>query len=94
LHGNAKKPWMTSFLFKEIVFFFKKIVPGKVSLINRHLLVLDGHDSHVTLEAILEAQEMGLNMITLPSHTSHVFQPLDIYFVSSHWKQHLEQLEM
>jgi hypothetical protein len=71
-----KKPWMT--------FFFKKFVPSGVSFTNRHLLVLDGHDSHVTLEVILEAQEMGFNMITLPSHTSHVFQPLDIFFVSSH----------
>jgi hypothetical protein len=53
-----------------------------------------GMTVNVTLEAILEAQEMGLNMITLPSHTSHVFQLLNIYFVSSHWKQHLKHLEM
>jgi hypothetical protein len=79
-----KKPWMTFFLFKKIVFFFKKFVLGRVSFTNRHLLILNGHDSHVTLEAILEAREIGLNMITLPSHTSHVFQPLDIYIFSSH----------
>jgi hypothetical protein len=46
---------------------------------NRHLLVLDGHGSHVTLEAIKHAQEFGLNTITLPSHTSHVLQPLDVF---------------
>ncbi len=33
----------------------------------------------VILEAIEQAQEFGLDMITLPFHTSHAFQPLDIY---------------
>jgi len=40
-----------------------------MSFTNQHLLVLDGHGSHVTLEAIKHAQEFGLHMITLPSHT-------------------------
>jgi hypothetical protein len=34
-------------------------------------LVLDGHGSHVTLKAIKQAKEFGLDMVTLPSHTSH-----------------------
>jgi hypothetical protein len=74
-----KKPWMTSFLFKEFVLFFKKYVLGQVSFTNKHLLILDGHENHVTLETILETQEMGLHMVTPPSHTSHVFQPLDFF---------------
>jgi hypothetical protein len=71
LHRNAKKVLMTSFLLREFLFFFKKIVLGGVSFNNRHLLVLDGHGNHVTLEAISQAQKVGLNMITLQSHTSH-----------------------
>jgi hypothetical protein len=43
-----------------------------------HLLVLDGHDIHVILKTISQAQEMGLNTITLPSHTSLALQPLDV----------------
>jgi hypothetical protein len=73
LHGNAKKAWMIFFLFKEFLSFFKKFVLGGVSFNNRHLLVLDGHGNHVTLKAISQAQEMGLNMITLKSCTSDVF---------------------
>jgi hypothetical protein len=42
-------------------------------LTNRHLLILDGHGSHVTFEAIGQAKKFGLNMITLVSHTSHAF---------------------
>jgi hypothetical protein len=73
LHGNAKKAWMIFFFFKKFFFFFKKCVPGGVYFNNRHLLVIDGHGNHVTLEAISQAQEMGLNMITLKSHTLDVF---------------------
>jgi hypothetical protein len=38
---------------------------------NRHLLILDRHGSYVTLEVIKQAYEARLNMISLPSHTSH-----------------------
>jgi hypothetical protein len=58
---------MTSFFFKVFLSFFKKLVLGGISPNNRHLLALDGHDSHVTLEVIEQAQQFGLNMITLPS---------------------------
>ncbi len=47
-------------------------------LTNMHLLILDGHGSHVTFEAIEQAKEFGLNMITIHLHTSHAFQPLGV----------------
>jgi hypothetical protein len=43
-------------------------------------LILEGHGSHVILEIIKEAYEVGLNMITLPSHTFHALQPLDVNY--------------
>jgi hypothetical protein len=49
-----------------------------LSLTNQHLLVLDGHGSHITLERVEQAQDFGLDMIILPFHTSHVLQPLDV----------------
>jgi hypothetical protein len=36
------------------------------------------HGSHVTLKAIEQAKEFGLYIVTLPLHTSHAFQPLDV----------------
>ncbi len=42
------------------------------------MLILDGHGFHDTLEAIEQAQEFGLDMITLPSHTFHALQPLGV----------------
>jgi hypothetical protein len=41
--------------------------------------MLDGHDNHVTFEAIEQVKDFGLDMITLPSHTSHALQPLDVF---------------
>jgi hypothetical protein len=61
---------MTAFLFKEFLYFFKRLIPSGVSLTNRHLLIMDGHGNHVILEAIEHAKDIGLNMITLPFHTS------------------------
>jgi hypothetical protein len=69
---------MTTFLFKKFLSFFKRCIPSGISITNKHLLILDGHGSHVTLEAIEQAQEFGLDMIILPLHTSHAFQPLDV----------------
>jgi hypothetical protein len=43
---------MTSFLFKEFLSFFKRSIPSGIFLVYWHLLILDGHGSHVTLKAI------------------------------------------
>jgi hypothetical protein len=67
------KAWMITFLFKEFFVFFKRSTPSGTSLTNRHLFILDGHGSHVTLEAIEQAKKFGLDMIILLSHTSHAF---------------------
>jgi hypothetical protein len=72
------KAWMNTFLFKEFLSFLKRFIPSGISITNKHLLILDGHGSHVILEAIEQAQEFGLDMIIIPSHTSHAFQPLDV----------------
>ncbi len=65
-----KRVWITFFLFKELLVFFKKSIPSGESFTNRHLLALDGHGSHVTLEAIEQTLKFEFKMITLPSYTS------------------------
>jgi hypothetical protein len=42
------------------------------------MFIFYGHGSHVIFEAIEQTQTFWLNMVTLPSHTSHALQPLDI----------------
>jgi DDE superfamily endonuclease len=41
------------------------------------LLLMDNHDSHVSLPAIQYAKENGIIMLTFPPHCSHKLQPLD-----------------
>ncbi len=69
---------MKTFLFKGFLSFFKNLIPCGISQSNKHLLILDNQGSHVTLEAIGQAQTFGLDMITLHSHTSHALHPLDV----------------
>jgi hypothetical protein len=37
-----KKTWMTTFLFKKFLSFFRRLVQGEMSFTNQHLLVLNG----------------------------------------------------
>jgi hypothetical protein len=49
------KAWMTGFLFKKFFYFFKRSIPGGISVTKRYLIIFHGHGSHVTLEAIEQA---------------------------------------
>jgi len=78
LAWQCKKKLGRPLFFSKSLSFSKRSIPGRISLTNRHLLIVDGHSSHVTLEAIEQAHEFGLNMVTLPVHTSHALQPFDV----------------
>jgi hypothetical protein len=68
--------------FKIFQDFFKNFIVqaygGNLFKINRHLLLLDGQNSHVTLEVVHKARNVVLDFITLPSHMSHALHPLDV----------------
>jgi hypothetical protein len=72
--------WMTAILFSHWISHFIQSLQqrGGISLTNRHLLIVDGHNSHVTIEVVHKAMQVGLDLLTLPSHTSHRLQPLDV----------------
>jgi hypothetical protein len=70
------KAWMTSQLFKSWIGHFVKNVRDcglGISSTCRHLLILDGHGSHVTTDVVKTARSVGLDLLTLPSYTSHAF---------------------
>ena len=78
--GMQPNAWMTKWLFESWILHFIECLrrgPG-IDLNNRHLLVLDGHNSHVMLEIMKIAMQSGLDIISLPSHTSHTLKPLDL----------------
>lgn len=70
--------WMDSTIFVKYLNHFIHHV--KPSPSNQCLLILDGHVSHKSLAAITLAKENCITMITIPPHTSHRLQPLDVTF--------------
>ena len=52
------------------------------------LLIPDGCSSHISIELIELAKENDVHLLCLPSHTTHVLQPLDVGVFNS-FKHHV-----
>ena len=65
--------WMIPWLFESWISHFVECMRRgpRLDQANHHLLILDTHNSHVTLEVIKISIEAGLDIVSLPSHTSH-----------------------
>jgi hypothetical protein len=76
---------MTSYLFSAWISHFVESIwrLGNISYDHHHLLILDGHESQMTLEVARAAMEVELDLLSLHSHISHVFQSLDIVIFES-----------
>lgn len=85
LHGNmpgtkvcaVKGGWMTAEIFAN-EYLDHLIENTKCTAADPILLILDNHSSHMSIPAISKAKENGIVMLTIPPHTSHKLQPLDI----------------
>ena len=62
--------WMDNFIHKMES-------QERLSQERRHLIILNGHKSHIDLEVLIKAKDHGIDMISLPSHTSHELQSFD-----------------
>ena len=67
-----------------------KVIGGK------HFLILDGHNSHTTLQTIEKCKENNIRLVCLPAclHATHILQPLDVEIfnhVKRVWKKALSQ---
>lgn len=72
--GN-QSGWMTASEFIEFIKHFALHVrPTKE---NPVLLLLDNHESHLSIEVIKFAKESFIVMLSFPPHCSHRLQPLD-----------------
>jgi hypothetical protein len=73
--------WTDSSLFLQWLRHFVQVT--RCSKTARQVLIMDGHASHKSLEAIIYARDNGITMITLPPHSTHKMQPLDRTFFKS-----------
>ncbi|CAK1553158.1 unnamed protein product, partial [Leptosia nina] len=70
--------WINESLFVDWLHHF--ISYAKPSKEDPVLLILDNHESHISLDAYSLCREHGIIMLTLPPHTSHRLQPLDLTY--------------
>ncbi|ESO11506.1 hypothetical protein HELRODRAFT_71733 [Helobdella robusta] len=67
--------WMSSDIFVEWLKHFIK--HSKASFDYPTLLLLDNHESHISVAALDVAKSHGIIMLSFPPHCSHKLQPLD-----------------
>lgn len=79
MHGYANKNMDDQFLVQKTLVFFQK-VSIRWHILYQYIFVHFRWTPkfHVTLQAIEQTQTFWLDMITLPSHISHAFHPLDM----------------
>ncbi|XP_047121411.1 MFS-type transporter clz9-like [Schistocerca piceifrons] len=77
----TKTGWMNSKLFVDVMKHF--INKSSSSKDNPALLILDNHESHLSIEVIDAAKGNRVVMLTVPLHTSNKLQPLDVGVFSS-----------
>ena len=68
--------WMTSVLFYDVILHFVKYTNALNN--NPALLILDNHESHLSIPVINYAKEHGITLLTIYPHGSHKLQPLDV----------------
>lgn len=68
--------WMTQPEFLRFMRHFIRFVNPSVD--SPVLLLLDNHDSHLSIEAIDLAVANGVHILSFPPHCSHKMQPLDV----------------
>ena len=79
LNEVSDSGWINIGLFMSYLKHFAK--HAKPTKDDRVLLILDGHKSHTkNIELIEYARETGIEILSLPPHTSHKLQPLDHTF--------------
>ncbi|KAK9709078.1 DDE superfamily endonuclease [Popillia japonica] len=72
----TKRGRMNTDCFIQVVRHFIKHTNSSKS--NPSLLILDNHESHLSIEAIAACKDNGVTMLTIPPHCTNKLQPLDV----------------
>jgi DDE superfamily endonuclease/helix-turn-helix, Psq domain len=84
--------WTTNEIGLEWIRHFDKHTrPRTVG--QKRLLVLDGHESHQSIEFDLYCKEKDIILLYMPPHSSHLLQPLDVGCFSSLKKAYGQEIE-
>lgn len=78
IYSCSDTGWSNEVLFLEWLHHFAKSV--KPSVEDPVLIIMDNHSSHISLGIFNFCKSKGIVLVTLPPHTSHKLQPLDLTF--------------
>lgn len=68
--------WMIGELFQDVMKHFVKMTSSTKE--NPTLVIMDNHESHLAPAVLNTAKENGVILLTIPPHTSHKLQALDV----------------
>jgi hypothetical protein len=93
VYSTSPSGWMEKDQFSQWLEYV--FVPETKKIVgNNHILLLDGHGSHVTLKSIEICIQNNVVLVCLPAHSSHILQPLDVgvyCHVKRTWKNILDE---
>jgi len=74
--ATSPSGWINGDLYLK---WLKHFIQHTAATVDRKvMLILDNHESHVTLQAYEMCRENGVIVVSLPPHCSHKCQPLDL----------------
>jgi hypothetical protein len=88
VYNGTKSGWTDEHCFYD--YLEKLFIPATKHLPRPLLLIFDGHYSHLSIKAVRLAIQNEIHLLSLPSHSTHLLQPLDIYtlkYVKQQWRQ-------
>jgi hypothetical protein len=80
LFANSPSGWITSEIFLKWLQFFSNNIPPTRPV----FLIVDGHSSHISIEAIEFAKSNHIHVLCLPSHTILEFSSLSNQIFQKH----------
>lgn len=78
LYTNSKNGWINEEIFVTWLKHFAGY--AKPTQESPVLLILDNHSSHISIQAFNFCKENHIAMLSIPPHSSHRIQPLDVSF--------------
>ena len=75
LYATSLNGYMDQELF---LLWFRRVFLPNTRLTRPALLIMDGHESHITWELVKESRQNDVLLLLLPPHTTNILQPLDV----------------
>ena len=79
MNTRSDSGWMKKLQF--VKWLERLFIPAVKAIGGEHILVLDGHSTHVSLKVIEICKENKVLVVCLPAHSSHILQPLNVGYI-------------